>query len=1148
MRSPSQCRPLRWLAPLAGLWAATCAPALAQDAPAEEAEGPPPVSAPTLRAVGFRDLDDGRDCDLLEARYGRCIEEVAFSSPWDVEGEAGKEDYARWLNTSELYLEMWDDMARRWFRDGDLLPESLGPDGHAALPPANLQWEASFPDRGAGDQRGRVFSLPDEDAWLGAGDWQPGGSPAPLFRAVASLSARSESGALLAEAAPQTILIDGRFAERLGFNGRAHPYELMDGNPRGSGPFFEQVYPFERALYSRRVEEEGDYTLVPLKRFDLPRYLSLVQGMSPEEAASLETPFRPVLLDPEDPEVWGDLVQGAAIEFEAFYRLVAVQIAQYAVEEYTDNQMRVLAALTAMNSPPGALEQRTGLARNLVAAALGQTDDEGADQAVISQGLRALDGGIELNYSDIPPELVDAWLEQLRLRYPPDEDFYEGLTDDLFVLFGDLLRGDATPQRSPLKSLESGAIMKWIQDWMRPGRDRSFFAGEIRSTALQRLVSGLPKTDRDDVETGLLLEQVDLAISGALDPDGGKASPAQLVATTSSQWREVLNRNRYEPDYISQGRGAVDPTAICTTLDGREALDEPSFQSIEVDLLAAVDDAHVEACAEEEDPQGCLAAKALWDNRELLPFVQVDDPRVNRPELTPLVGLPGERTLYRIRWTLWSGWHLFWAPEALESGELRLALRTGAICEDTVLTSPDLVATLTRAALLDGPFRPTVPVRGRVKLPEEDEEAPADPDAALAGGQEAASGAASGGQKAAGAATAAAADPGSLASTDVSGKLDSLGGADMVREDESALPEPVKYVRRLMQAPLLRAAEDQGGVLLVVFDSTDGGERVSARDFRPHTPYTRDRRRAGDGEHVHTAAWSLYLDANPAAPSRTLVSPAFRPRESVETDVPKPRWKRNRTLDWTFTGGLGGFPLRGVYSVCDDDAVGQNEDVVQPCYLRDSNRYGEELSVSEGFSADFSALTTLWIFDNPRLAFEAGLEGRLDAVHGGDPVVADQLVSGVESSDLFAYSWTWRPQGGVLLGLRHAPLPGDLNRRWSTRYPWGSERPDGTSDLQRLQYGLRLGFLTGPTFDGLEGTGVAELWTGWSLRSKTSPHAPFTPYHPALVLGPYARYQVGFPLTAGETRYLELSHSHTVIVGARVQLRLKQKASAPELP
>jgi hypothetical protein len=159
MRSPSQCRPLRWLAPLAGLWAATCAPALAQDAPAEEAEGPPPVSAPTLRAVGFRDLDDGRDCDLLEARYGRCIEEVAFSSPWDVEGEAGKEDYARWLNTSELYLEMWDDMARRWFRDGDLLPESLGPDGHAALPPANLQWEASFPDRGAGDQRGRVFCL-----------------------------------------------------------------------------------------------------------------------------------------------------------------------------------------------------------------------------------------------------------------------------------------------------------------------------------------------------------------------------------------------------------------------------------------------------------------------------------------------------------------------------------------------------------------------------------------------------------------------------------------------------------------------------------------------------------------------------------------------------------------------------------------------------------------------------------------------------------------------------------------------------------------------------------------------------------------------------------------------------------------------------
>ena len=86
----------------------------------------------------------------------------------------------------------------------------------------------------------------------------------------------------------------------------------------------------------------------------------------------------------------------------------------------------------------------------------------------------------------------------------------------------------------------------------------------------------------------------------------------------------------------------------------------------------------------------------LWDARFELPFIMFDNPVVNEPSVQRLVGLPDGEALYRVRWTVWSGWHLLWSMESYE-GQTRLSLKTGAICDNTVIANPDLVATIVRA-------------------------------------------------------------------------------------------------------------------------------------------------------------------------------------------------------------------------------------------------------------------------------------------------------------------------------------------------------------------------------------------------------------------------------------------------------------------
>src|SRR5690606_11528841 len=80
--------------------------ALAQEAPKP--------TAPKVTVVGFRDLSDGQDCDPVEARYGRCVEEVRIVGKEHVYTSfltSDRQTLARLSSMGQLYGWMWDDLA-----------------------------------------------------------------------------------------------------------------------------------------------------------------------------------------------------------------------------------------------------------------------------------------------------------------------------------------------------------------------------------------------------------------------------------------------------------------------------------------------------------------------------------------------------------------------------------------------------------------------------------------------------------------------------------------------------------------------------------------------------------------------------------------------------------------------------------------------------------------------------------------------------------------------------------------------------------------------------------------------------------------------------------------------------------------------------
>ena len=1063
-------------------------------APAVEAQASPAraSTAPAVRVVGF--IDRAPDCDVVEAWYGRCVERVDLldlSDAWREGASPDAAERATWRNIGELNAWLWEDLAVRWGQDGDVGAEALAGAGVAELPASAALWEAT-----ARGQR-RTYALPDRAAWLDDAQWRGAaavaGASQPWFPDL-----RVARPAGVPAPAPEALL-RGRFASRLAYDGRAHPYDLMDGDTASSGPFHEQMYPFRTALAS------GDPSLQPLGHFVAPEALKR-PGLDPSDpaVAALIAEAYQATRFPSDGALAG--ARALAIdEFHRFYHLVGTQIVRFALEEYTPTHLRVLSALIGMDVPPGLLKDGA-IARDVVAASEGQTDDEALIQSMVNLGGAGAANPDGLDYSQLPDRVVSAWLDRFPEIDAPPPALLDALDRDVVSVLQDLMRPGA---RGP-GALDEAGLQAWVEQVALPGRAADILK-HTRRLLLRALVERLPEEQRAEARTRLILDHAEQEISSRFDPNPAyRATPQELETSARARWSAVLGRHGYAPQAIPDGPGAVAPTAICTTLDRKAALNEPVFGAIQLDLL-------IEARDGLDD-----ADEVLWEARASAPFVMVDDPSTARPDVARLVGLPGGQAIYRARWTLWSGWHLLWGVEP--SGDAsRLVLRTGAVCEDTVLASPDLIPTLARAALLEGEMRANHPITG---LSRAEQRQIADRERARRGEVEA---------------------PRPSADQRLSGASERARAFSMDRAVDRrpvrvrAATDPVTYLQELMRAPLFAMGEalPEPAFTLAVFSTrlTSGRERVAR--LRPNTPYARRQAWAGAGTRAVTSAWLLDLGAAAEPPSATLIAPALRPTASVSAGAPEATWRRDRKLEFGLDGGLAAVPLRTTTFGCSEDQEVLDDvnlaSTVVPC-SPESDRATARTSAA---LVDLSAPMTLWFFDEPRVAAELGPELQITLLPPGRGVIAP-----LDAPD---YTWAWSVRAGLQVGLRFAPDPRPLVR-WGDASPWGVDHPDGSARLGRWQGGVRASGLVGPGFNGLELTGAAELWLAASLRGERTVAASFTPWHPIVLLGPYARGQIARVVSPGDSaRYAELDRRAEIVLGARAQVRLSsQPGSLPE--
>jgi hypothetical protein len=947
---------------------------------------------------------------------------------------------------------------------------------------------------------------------------------------------------------PETLsLMQGRFALRLGRDGKPFEHDVMDGDARSSAPFFEQMFPYLVDVDVLATGRPAGPTS-PLQAFQGPEALLMEKG----KAGNQTTPHdEPIVFDSD--EAVGMVMYEVHTQFEKFARFLSVTVASYAMRDHTANQMRILTALTAMTRHPEVDGNTSFAHRRIVAAARGEMDSDAAILAALDTEALALAGGVRLRVETLPKKVMNSWLTRVQAEYPPSEEVLAEFGERIFRESQGILR----PNAKRISGMDAAAIDEWVERSMEAGATRNEVSLRIKLRAFQQLLDSLGPAERDRVETWILLDHVQEELYQRMIRLGAdRITPEEITEMGQTAWQVALEEHGHNSQPVPQGRRAVDPTAICTTKPGLEAMNEPAFGIAHLDLLVLVDEA--------DDGRLASRESVLEAARDQSPFFLVDDPLNGAPVIARLVDVPGSKALYRVRWTIWTGWHVLWGLQELGPGKERLVPWTTAVCEDMVLAPSHLVPTLLRGGLLDGRLFPTEPVRMTDVRQEQKEEARLARQARRGSAAEREKKADANADKAAKGAEGIRNRVGALQE----GGIGALMGGTDTRSAEGAMQrtndfddgviqagsEAGRYLQELTRGGLVHDPRAEEGVLVYAFH-IDRADKDYGFQVRPRTPYA-TRELGDDGRSIlRASAWSMVLvpeetpgvGTNPPI-RHTPVSPAHRATDTLMVEEQaRPSWKRAHPIDWTLSASLGGFPYRQVNASC--NVPSEDLDVLSPCPSSDL----PVIHRSNGLSSDVSAMMTMWWLDSPRVAVEWGLETHLDVVVPGTTWLFpyDDTESRL---DTVSYGFSYRPAAGFIGGLRHAPRPMPLYQKRNGTTLWGIQGGDLTPRLMRTQWGIRSGILFGPGYSGLEATALAEWWWGWALRRRQGQRAHLTPYHPALLVGPYVRGQFAGPvpgfemLDDGQPRALSLDSSVTVLMGARIHVRVNQKASPPVIP
>ena len=192
---------------------------------------------------------------------------------------------------------------------------------------------------------------------------------------------------------------------------------------------------------------------------------------------------------------------------------------------------------------------------------------------------------------------------------------------------------------------------------------------------------------------------------------------------------------------------------------------------------------------------------------------------------------------------------------------------------------------------------------------------------------------------------------------------------------EIQVSETVQYFRRLARTPFVDASREEG--MLLLLHDLDQPEKIAfLHDVIAHTPYARAHKLQG-GKHIQ-AGWAVYFGKDPSVEKMENVAPTYIPKSSYIANAVTPSFGRPVTTDATFVADIGLFPYRQSFYSCNNDVNSGSLSTVEQC---DPN--AKYVANTDGLSIGASSLVTKWFRDDPRLAYEVGLEMHMDILHAG---------------------------------------------------------------------------------------------------------------------------------------------------------------------